>query len=1070
MRRKALSLLTFALMASSAALQAQTMTEWKDMEVNDVNRVPVHTSIFPFENEMAARKGMERSGRWMNLDGEWKFAWRENADDAMPKEFYRTDYDDTLWGTMPVPGMWELNGVGQPEYVNVGFAWRGHYKNNPPLPPTKKNHVGFYRRTIVIKDGSAFATKGVQTILHLGSVTSCVYVWVNGEFCGYAEDSKIAAEFDVSKHLKVGENTIALQVYRWCDGSYSEDQDFWRLTGIARQSYLYCRDAKVHVDDLRLTATADGVLKVSAEVTGNADISYSLLDADGAEVACAKTSGTGHHATEIKVEDANLWSAETPYLYTLVATVAPNTPVAPATPATKKRKAQTQQLPAPVEVLRQKVGFRTVEIKNGQLLVNGKAVLIKGINRHELDPDYGYVVSMDRMISDIKVMKEHNINAVRTCHYPDDPRWYELCDRYGLYVTAEANQESHGFLYDKESPVRTPLFAKPILERNQHNVSAHFNHPSIIVWSLGNESTDGPNFAAAYKWIHDTDASRPVHWEPSWGGDNTDIFCPMYFSQQSSERYAADPKNTKPLIQCEYNHAMGNSSGGFKEYWDVIRRYPKYQGGYIWDFADQALRTPAGYKYGGDYDPTDPSDNNFNCNGVFATDRTPSPQAYEVSYQYQNIWSAANSTAFWEDKTISVRNENFFRTLDDITLHWQIVHEGFLNQEGDIDLAKYSIQPQGEAQIVIPCELYDPDGELVLNLSYRKKAHEGVLPAGTEVAHDQIVLSKHLFELDAAESEGFIDYASMMVALDKATKAVTPQEVRLSDFDTRWRPNFWRAMTDNDMGANLHRTNSVWRNPLMRLTHRANVKKKFVVNEKKQQVTLERMVYDMPEVNCKLTVSIIYLPDGTIDYTQSLEPYGGKSIEGKESIESKDKSIEGKEGKDNTPAPDMMRFGILCRLPKTTDSQGHGIDRIEYYGKGPQENYCDRNSSAALGIYNQSVHEQYYPYIRPQDSGTHTDTRWLKIAGMRVCAPSPFTFQALYYTPEQLDEPTPEKGQRHSDELTESDNITLCLDLKEAGVGGINSWSREAQALPPYRVPCQPMTFRVILQHISTSK
>ena len=1046
-------LATIILAASSLAGMAQTMTEWKDMEVNDVNRLPMHTTAFPFESLEAAQHDMTASKKFLSIDGQWKFYWTANADDQLPENFYAPEFNDSTWSYMPVPGMWELqknpdgqtmvqrrqqDKYGAPIYVNMGFAWSGQYKNNPPTPPTEKNHVGLYRRKIIVPS----EWKGEQVIMHLGSVTSCVYVWVNGQFAGYAEDSKIAAEFDVTPYIKTGVNQVALKVYRWCDGSYCEDQDFFRLTGIARQSYLYARNGQTHIDNLQLTAGADGVLKINADVVGAGDINFVLSDADGTQVGntTATATGAGKVSATITVENPKLWSAETPYLYRLTAEMTPKA-------AKKARKGQNLS----ASVLTQRVGFRTIELKNGQVLVNGKAVLFKGIDRHELDPDYGYCVPVERMVSDIKRLKEFNFNAVRTCHYPDDPRWYDLCDEYGIYLVAEANQESHGFGYHekdkegKDNPCFTSLFAKQILERNQHNVLSHFNHPSIIFWSLGNESIFGDNFKAAYKWIKSVDESRPVQYEQARHSEWTDIFCPMYYPHDKSEKYSADAKSDKPLIQCEYSHAMGNSSGGFKEYWDLIRKYPKYQGGFIWDFADQGLRVrPGTFYYGGDFDKDDPSDNNFCCNGVFLPDRTPSPQAYEVGYQQQNIWTKLID---FNKGRISVYNENFFRPLDNITLHWQLIHEGVVSQEGDIDIAALNIQPQQTAEVNIPYTLFDPDGEIYLNLSYRLRTDEPLMAAGTEVAHDQLWWTKYDYAREIAENVPEGDMTKLKQQLDKALadqqkKGTAPRFASPAALSfENIRPNFWRAATDNDMGAGLHKKYSAWREPKLVLKQSATVSGKVKFFDKKENVTIMTNIYDMPDIKATLTMTFTTYPGGIVELVEKLTPNAGAE------------------------APNMFRFGILADLP-------HDVQDLKYYGLGPWENYSDRSSGAKVGIYSQTVKEQFFPYIRPQSTGTKTDVRWLNIGGYHIFADRPLSFSALNYTQAELDETrvadasavdgfTAEKHQRHPSDLKAADHVELSLNAVETGVGGVNSWNDNAEALPNYRVPFAEQTLRV---------
>lgn len=1053
-------------LVASLSIMAQTMTEWKDLQVNEINRLPIHTPLFPFESEQAAAAGMYESSRFMSIDGQWKFFFVANADDeGQPEDFFKTDFDDSKWGSIPVPGLWELNGYGEPVYVNSGFAWHRQHKSQPPLPPMKKNRVGFYRHTVSIPS-SWLTTSGKkkeadsQVILHLGSVTSCVYVWINGRFVGYTEDSKIAAEFDITPYLLKAngqsegvENQIALQVYRWCDGSYCEDQDMWRLSGIARESYLYCRDARNHVDNLQVTTVPEKLdgkwnLNIKADVTGNTEVIYVLRDDYGREVGRALSNGTGCLDAQISVDKPLLWTAETPCLYTLTATVSPST---------KQGKVNMLSLPAPTEVLTQRVGFRTTEVRDGQLLVNGKAILIKGVDRHEIDPDGGYNVSFERMLQDIKRLKEYNFNAVRTCHYPDDPRWYDLCDEYGIYLCAEANQESHGFGFRKASAISaTPLFANQIMERNQHNVLKFYNHPSIITWSMGNETVDSKNFTDVFHWIKSVDPLRPIQFHPCDEGPNTEIFCPMYMSQSEAVRYSSNPEKQKPLIECEYSHAMGNSSGGFNEYWDAIRKYPRYQGGYIWDFADQALRAKSKvtqketFFYGGDYDSSDPSDNNFNCNGVFSPDRQASPQAYEVRYQQQNVWTEAVDL---NSGKIRVRNEFFFRPLNNIILQWQLLCDGKVVQNGETDLEKFDIQPQQTADITLPYTLSDLHGEILLNVSYCLKADEAMLPTGSEIAYQQFPVSDYDWDKVSHTSISEAMRGAKAIASESSknsgsieSEAVLP--VMLTDINQLAeliRPNFWRAVTDNDMGAQLHKRYQLWKNPTMTLVSETVSKEKRdpVFGEKlKEKATKIVREYDMPDVHCHLTLSIWQFATGNIMVEQSMQQ--------EENLPDSLREMIG----------NPLRFGIRMNLPKA-------MQRLSFYGRGPWENYNDRSSGASLGIYSQTVSEQFYAYSRPQDCGTKTDVRWLTIdnprdaeSSLHVCATSPFTFQALNYTLEQLDEGL-EKHQRHPADLAEADHVTLCIDAVEAGVGGINSWSAAAEALRKYRVDPRKQFLRV---------
>ena len=1006
-------LTTMACVAMAMSAGAQPAGEpWMDLQVNEINRLPVHTSF------MAQDVNSTSTSRYLSLDGNWKFHWVANLDER-PLDFYRLDLDDSDWATMPVPGMWELNGYGDPVYVNIGFPWRDNWKNDPPHVPVQDNHVGTYRRHIALPAD----WKGKQVIAHFGSVTSNINLWVNGQFAGYAEDSKTATEFDITPYIHEGDNLLAFQVMRWCDGTYSEDQDFWRLSGVARSSYLYCRDKDNHIDDLRVTTgltddLRDGTLMIAPVVTGKGTMTYQLLDAQGNEVTMTP-QGENHWI----ISDARQWTAETPYLYTLIATLVP---------AGKKATGET---------IVQKIGFRRVEIVNGQLLVNGKAIYIKGANRHEMDPDGGYVVSRERMIADIKEMKRMNINAVRTCHYPDDPQWYDLCDEYGLYVIAEANQEGHGFHYDPNTaPTYKPMFAKPILERNQHNVSVQFNHPSIIVWSLGNETCDGPNFTVARDWIRATDPSRPIHWERAQGGENTDLMCPMYASPEWCVRYASKPESTKPLILCEYNHTMGNSGGGLMEYWDVVRRLPKFQGGFVWDFVDQGLRVKTAdgkeyFSYGGDYNTHDPSDNNFNCNGLVSPDRVWNPHAYETAYYYQNVWAEDVNV---RQGDIAVRNEFFFRDLSNVKMRWQLLADGESVLNGEE--SNLNVAPQGRQVLHLPIvntlAALDPNSEVMLNVDFMLKDSEPLMETAQRIAYTQIPVNELTLHAVALPSQTAkfsvkqpkqgpltVTCGGIEIAFDSKTGLMSKYSVNgtpmLGDGGSL-RPNFWRAVTDNDMGAWQQQKLKVWRNPVMNLTS-IGVDKKA---SSKSQVTVVAR-YDMPEVHARLTLTYEIHANGAMCITQGIA-FDESYVE----------------------MPEMLRYGMVMELP-------YQMDNSEFYGRGPIENYADRRYSQRLGIYRQTADEQFFPYIRPQETGTKGDIRWWCQSGpngkgFKVTSDKPFYASALHYDIAMLDEGD-EKHQRHPSQLEKSRYTILTLDAEHCGVGGIDSWG--ARPLEQYRIP-----------------
>ena len=1040
----------------TVAIQQPTFTEWHDLQVNEINRLPLHTLHFAYDPNDFPGTGAEyldkkQSMNYMSLDGTWKFNWVANADQR-PTDFYKTDLDDSKWKNIQMPGNWEMLGYGQPEYVNVGFGWRGHFDQQPPAVPTKDNHVGSYRREINIPAN----WDGKRVIAHFGSVTSNIYLYVNGQFAGYAEDSKVAAEFDITPYLKKGKNLIAFQTFRWCDGSWCEDQDFWRLSGPARENYLYARSKDHRLLDVRVETELknnykDGALNITAKLQGNTLAYFGLYDPDGKEVIVTGTDNVrnGVAKYQLRVKNVRKWSAETPNLYTLV--------VSPI---------QNGGQYAPYEIIQVKVGFRKVEIKNKQLLVNGQPVLLKGANRHEIDPDAGYNVSEQRMIQDIMMMKRLNINAVRTCHYPDDPRWYDLCDKYGLYVVAEANQESHGFQYGDDAAAKKPEFAKQILERNQHNVSMFFNHPSIVTWSLGNETVMGDNFIQAYKWIKSQDKTRPVQYEQARRGEGTDIFCPMYYPVSACEKYAKDPNSPMPLIQCEYNHTMGNSGGNLSDYWDLVRKYPIFQGGFDWDFVDQALHRKIvkpmsilpyrlnneelrkiEYTYGGDYNKYDPSDNNFNCNGIIGPDRQLNPHAYEVAYQYQNIWAKMVSA---ETGQVSVYNENFFRDLSNYALAWSLEEDGVETQNGTI--ADLDVPAQQTRTYTIPYDRSKITGkEVFLNIDFRLKNSEPLMTAGQVVAYAQLpVVTKQACEGDCgkmlAEGHGkkkmklaakkdnvvAVTTPNLTFKLDRTTGLISEYAYNgksmLGEGGTL-KPNFWRAPTDNDMGANFQKKFKVWKNPQM------NLKNIDVKKDKKANTVTIVTSFDMPEVQGQMDITyLVFANTGAVKVTEDFKATEGAKVS------------------------DMFRFGMLLQMPYT-------MEKSNYYGRGPIENYSDRKDCMRIAIYNDDADNQYFPYIRPQESGTKSDIRWWKQTdatglGLQVKSCTPFYASALHFDTEELDDGD-EKEQRHSFDLKKSKFTNLFLDAAHMGVGGENSWG--AWPLEKYRVHYGNKTFNFVL-------
>ena len=1028
--------------ACLAVLSAEAQKDkpwWLDPEVNEVNTMAPRAAFFAYETENLAKADQKaRSERYLSLEGKWKFNFSKDHDKA-PRDFYSLKYDDSQWTDFPVPGILELNGYGDAIYSNNGYPWRTQFRPEPPFVEERNNYTGSYRKMVTVPAD----WKGERIYLHVGSATSNLMVWVNGKFVGYSEDSKVSAEFDLTKYLTPGkENLIAMQVMRWCDGSYLEDQDFWRFTGIAREVYLYARP-QAHIADLFITPDLvhnyqDGTLEVKLNAVGakGETVMFSLKDKEGKEVAAqtAKVGGNGEVKVNFNVKNPLKWTAETPNLYTLYTTLMDGKQVA--------------------EVVPQRVGFRKVEIKNAQVLVNGQPVLFKGANRHELDPVTGYVVSMDRMLEDIRVMKELNINAVRTCHYPNDPRWYELCDIYGIYMVAEANIESHGMGYGDKTLAKEPTYEKAHLERNESNIKIYKNHPSIIFWSVGNEAGYGPNFEKAYDLVKAYDPSRPCQYEQAGQNGKTDIFCPMYYDYGGCEWYAKGD-NPRPLIQCEYAHAMGNSMGGFKEYWDMVRKYPKYQGGFIWDFVDQGLRVKNKqgktiYAYGGDFGRYPTSDHNFNCNGIINPDRKPNPHANEVRYYYQNIWATAKDLKAGE---VEVYNENFFKSLDDVELQWTLESEGKVLANG-----RNALDIPAQQKRVVKLDGYslpaDVKGEVVLNLDFVLKKAEPMLDAGYAVAREQFVVNPYTFptmESVLAVTSG--KYDTRKVEKEEKVAWVTLSAGNTSVTFNHWNgwidyldvdgkpmleegyaitPDFWRAPTDNDYGAGTQRKLHAWKNPEMKMKSF-----KVVENEGKAEKGVE-VVYDMPSVEATLTMTYTLTPAGELVVNEAMTV-----------------------NKDAKHKPELMRYGMQLVMPKA-------YNMLTYYGKGPGENYIDRNNGDRLGVYDAKVADQYWGYVRPQESGNKTEVRYWQVKdengkGLEFYSFAPMECSTLNYLASDLDDGWDKNAhQSHSGDLTPRDFSVVKLAARQRGLACVNSWG--AIPLEQYRMPYQDYSFTYVIR------
>lgn len=1024
--------LCLALLSMSSGALAQSESRWQNVNINQQNREPRRANFFAFENlEKAQSFDKKKSANYLSMEGMWKFNFVKDHN-KRPANFFALKYDDSQWKDFPVPGLFELNGYGDATYKNIGYAWATQFDPNPPYISELNNYTGSYRRTFELPKN----WKGKDVYFHVGSATSNLTLWVNGKYVGYSEDSKVAAEFNISKYLKPGKNLIAMQVMRWCDGSYFEDQDFWRLTGIAREVYLYARP-KLHAADIRLNAALennyqDGVLNYKVSLKGGkTDVAITLCDKDGKQIAQA----TGAQGI-IKVPKVNAWTAETPYLYKAYITL-------------KNKQGAAEVIP-------QKVGFRNVEIKNAQLLVNGQPVLVKGADRHEMDPDGGYVVSLERMIQDIKIMKQLNINAVRTSHYPFDPRWYDLCDEYGIYITAEANLESHGMGYDEKSLAKFPEYLVPHIERNEGNVKPLINHPSVIVWSLGNEGGYGINFEKAYDWVKACDKTRPAQYERGGYDSKTDIYCPMYIGYEESENYCKS-NGTKPYIQCEYAHAMGNSEGGFKEYWDLIRKYPKYQGGYIWDFVDQGLRDKSPitgkeiFTYGGDYGRYPASDYNFNCNGIIAPNRRLNPHAYEIQYVLQNVWIKDFDE---ENGSFNVYNENFFKNIDDLNLTATLFANGVKlttiaipDTKGIASQATKLVKSEALKRAIEKAEAEHATEEITINFAFASDGSQPLVDKGQVMARQQIVLNGYEFDkvdapantgskIEVEETNSYVKVSAerMSVTIGKKTGMIDYLDVDgepMLKFRESMTPEFWRAPTDNDYGASLQKKMRVWKNPQMNL-------KSFDKSESKDSVVLTAN-FEMPEVKAELMLRYRINAAGEVTVTE--------------------KMTTDKEAK----VADLFRYGMQLQMPAS-------FSKLEYYGRGPEENYIDRHSSAFIGKYEANVKDEYYPYVRPQESGNHTDIRYFSIfnpttgKGITFEGYAPMECSAIPYLVEDLDAGVEKEhawGQ-HSGDLVEKGLVQLHIQQRQFGLGCIDSWG--SSPMEKYRMHYQDRCFSFVIK------
>jgi beta-galactosidase len=1020
--------------AIQAAAQSPS-TAWQTESVTEINREPMRAAFYVYDTREAALEGVEKAdwrlaSNYLDLNGTWKFKWVESPVEY-PGDFFRPDFDDSKWDEFEVPAHWELHGYGYPIYVNTTYEFEYLMGPDPPHVPHDYNPVGSYRRKVVI-DSSWI---GKEIFIHFGAVKSNIWLWVNGEFVGYGEDSFLPSEFNITPFIKEGENIIAFQAYRWSSGTYLECQDMWRMSGVLRDIYLYAR-TPVHIRDVEVIPDLDesyenGSLKIIPSFANvNWGAGYELeieLLYDG--TLLYRSAHAGYSLKDeplfITIEQPHKWSAETPNLYQLLLTL--------------KNEEDTT-----LEVIPLNVGFRKVEIIDGKFLVNGEPILIKGVNRHEVDPVTGYILSRERMEEDIRIMKQLNINAVRTAHYPNDPYWYHLCDRYGIYVLDEANLESHGMGYHLAFTLgNQPSWKDAHLARVQRMVERDKNYPSVIYWSLGNEAGNGYNMYEAYLWLKNRD-SRPVQYERAhvdWNLNfewNTDVLCPQYPSPQALENFALEnPDSPRPFIISEYAHAMGNSLGNFREYWDVIKKYhPVLQGGFIWDFVDQAIYkvTTEGdtiLSYGGDWGPDYlPSDQNFLANGIIYPDRRYNPAAYEVRKVHQNI-----ATQLLEPGKgiIEIENKKFFTDLSNVEMEWIVIVDGYEKQKGRVETL--IVPPRESKTFSLPIgSLPESRSEVFLNINYFLKRDEPLLPAGYKIAYEQLLLKSgeretvsvsppDKFEISEDDEKIILSTRAAKWTFDKQSGFLVSyvwNNHELFEKGYSLKPNFWRPPVDNDYGAGIQRRLAVWKDA----THNPQLLSINVDSSNGYYTVLS--IHDLGNANAELNLFYEFGGDGETIITQTLNVKG------------------------QTPSPDeanrrrdgtvyLPKFGMQLVVPQN-------FSEIEYYGRGPHENYADRKYGSRIGIYRQTVDEQYFPYVRPQETGNKSDVRWFSLyggeIGIRIESDDyeySLNVAARNYTDEDLDGGESKK-QKHAATLQPRPYTVVNIDYQQMGVGGIQSW------------------------------
>ncbi|PID92832.1 MAG: beta-galactosidase [Bacteroidetes bacterium] len=1010
---------------------------WQDPAVFGLHKLPQGATAIPFPDTASLfGQQLEENPFYQCLNGEWKFAWYESLYDV-PASFHKLGYNDEDWKTIPVPGNWEVNGYGIPIYVNQPYEFT--YNPTPPFIPDSINNTGLYRQWFVIPDDWDHK----KIILHFGAVKAAAFLYINGQEVGYTQGSKLPAAFDISDYVMPGKNLLALKVLRWSDGTYLECQDFWRISGIERDVWLTAHN-EAFLTDFYVNPTLDSNLAKSTihltlETQNSGDskdltATYLLLDDSHRVVLTHSFDVEGDSiTTSVEFNAPRLWSAEIPNLYTSVIIL---------------KKANRV-----LETVQCHTGFRKVEIADGQLKVNNVPIYLKGVNRHEHDPVAGHVISRESMLLDVQLMKSHNINAVRTCHYPDDPYWYELCDIYGIYLIDEANIESHGMGYHPDRTLgNNPEWEAAHLDRIERMIERDKNHPSVIIWSMGNEAGDGCNFEKASAWIHQRDPSRPVHYERAGTKAHTDIYCPMYAGIGYIEWWA-QTEDPRPLILCEYAHAMGNSTGNLQDYWTVIERYPRLQGGFIWDWVDQGLtkKDQQGrtfWAYGGDFGPeTIPSDGNFCMNGLVSPTRVPHPGLFEVKKVYQYVDMRWDSTV--SPPQIELKNKYHFTNLDQFYLSYVIKANGktlFRGEKETLSAApgQWCSLRIDELSQIIP----SPNTRYFLHLYLKKKETEGLLKAGDIVASEQLELPlttpKHITPLPEEGEVSIVEEEDSYTLSTKGISYVIGKKTGYLEqiihhgeamLASALVPDFWRAPVDNDFGFKMDQRNGIWR-----YTSRACALQKLTLTHEKDHSVTLLATFTHKDSKSTLTLTYHLLPEATMAIRLHFVP-GVKGL------------------------PELPRFGLSTALKE-------GFEHLDWFGRGPHENYCDRKHSAFIDLYQGNVQSQFYPYSRPQETGNKTDTDWFCVSneaasGLVFAAAETLDFTALPYDTYQMDGIT-RANYGHPSDLIKKGPTYLHVDKKQMGVGGDNSWG--AMPHDPYRIPSQEMEFRFFVKPINLHK